>query len=83
LEEINLANQNLKRTILEVVNNQLRENNPPITKNTFERLKQLGYTEQQAKEKISAMLIEEIYDVMKNREVYNEERYSNKLSKLK
>jgi Holliday junction resolvasome RuvABC DNA-binding subunit len=78
-----LANQNLKRTILEVVDNQLRENNPPITKNTFERLKQLGYTEQQAKEKISAILIEEIYDVMKNREVYNEERYSNKLSKLK
>jgi Holliday junction resolvasome RuvABC DNA-binding subunit len=73
----------LKRTILEVVDNQLRENNPPITKNTFERLKQLGYTEQQAKERISAILIEEIYDVMKNGELYNEKRYNNKLSKLK
>lgn len=60
-----LANQNLKRIILEVVNNQIRDNNPPITKVTLERLKKSGYTEQQAKEKIAAILIEEIYDVLK------------------
>lgn len=78
-----LANQNLKRIILEVVNNQIRDNNPPITKVTLERLKKSGYTEQQAKEKIAAILIEEIYDVLKNHEVYNEERYAKKLSTLK
>jgi 2,3-bisphosphoglycerate-independent phosphoglycerate mutase len=78
-----LANQNLKRIILEVVNNQIRDNDPPITKVTLERLKKSGYTEQQAKEKIASILIEEIYDVLKNHEVYNEERYANKLSALK
>nr|WP_244262588.1 hypothetical protein [Thermoanaerobacter siderophilus] len=78
-----LANQNLKRIILEVVNNQIRDNNPPITKVTLERLKKSGYTEQQAKEKIAAILIEEIYDVLKNGEAYNEERYAKKLSTLK
>lgn len=78
-----MANQNLKRTILAVVNNQLRENNPPITRMTLERLGKLGYTEEIAKEKIAAVLIEEIYDVMKNNEVYNEERYSRKLRALK
>ncbi|WP_432203563.1 hypothetical protein [Thermoanaerobacter uzonensis] len=78
-----LANENLKRIILEVVNNQIRDNNPPITKVTLERLKKSGYTEQQAKEKIAAILIEEIYDVLKNHEVYNEERYAKKLSTLK
>ncbi|KHO62927.1 hypothetical protein THYS13_10190 [Thermoanaerobacter sp. YS13] len=78
-----MANQNLKRIILEVVNNQIRDNNPPITKVTLERLKKSGYTEQQAKEKIAAILIEEIYDVLKNHEVYNEERYAKKLSTLK
>ncbi|SDG58258.1 hypothetical protein SAMN04244560_02591 [Thermoanaerobacter thermohydrosulfuricus] len=46
-----MANQNLKRIILEVVNNQIRDNNPPITKVTLERLKKSGYTEQQAKKK--------------------------------
>jgi len=78
-----LANKNLRRTILEVIDNQLRENNPPITKITFERLQQSGYTTQQAKEKISAILLEEMYDVLKTRQPYNEERYSNKLLKLK
>lgn len=78
-----MANQYLKRYILEAVENQLRENDPPIAKITLERLKKSGYTEQIAKEKIAATLIEEIYDVMKNNEVYNEERYSKKLRALK
>lgn len=80
---INMTNQNLKMIILATVNNQLRENNPPITRMTLERLIKLGYTEKIAKEKIAAVLIEEIYDVMKNNEVYNEERYSRKLRALK
>jgi hypothetical protein len=78
-----LANKDLKKTILQVVDNQLRENNPPITKITFERLQQSGYTTLQAKEKISAVLLEEMYDVLKTKQPYNEERYSNKLLKLK
>lgn len=78
-----LANQNLKKHILEAVNNQIKQNDPPITRVTFERLRESGYTEQQAKEKIGAILIEEIYDVMKNKEVFNEERYTNKLNSVK
>jgi len=78
-----LANKNLKKIVLQAVDNQLRENNPPITKITFERLQQSGYTTQQAKEKISAVLLEEMYDVLKTKQPYNEERYSNKLLKLK
>ena len=74
-----LANQNLKKNILEIVNNQIRENDPPITTITLERLKKSGYTEQQAKEKIGAVVVEEIYDVMKNKEVFNLERYTKKL----
>ncbi|CQR73835.1 hypothetical protein SOV_33350 [Sporomusa ovata DSM 2662] len=78
-----MTNQNLKRTILATVDNQIRENNPPITRTTLERLKKLGYTEKIAKEKIAAVLIEEIYDVMKNNAPYDEERYSKKLRSLK
>ncbi|MCE5285555.1 MAG: hypothetical protein LLG02_06885 [Pelosinus sp.] len=78
-----MANQNFKMTILAVLDNQLRENNPPITRMTLERLKKLGYTEKIAKEKMAVVLIEEIYDVMKTNEAYNEERYSKKLRALK
>jgi len=78
-----MTNQNLKRTILATVDNQIRENNPPITRMTLEKLKKLGYTEKIAKEKIAAVLIEEIYDVMKSTAPYDEERYSKKLRSLK
>ena len=43
-----MANTHLKKTILQVLNNQLRANDPPIAKTTYERLPALGYTEQRA-----------------------------------
>ena len=38
-----MANLRLKRLILEVVNNQLRDNNPPITKDVYKKLLEAGY----------------------------------------
>ncbi len=73
----------MQRYIIGVVDNQINENNPPITKTTFERLKNIGYTEYDAKKKIAAIVIEEIYNVMKNNEEFNEERYTDKLLALK
>ena len=77
-----MANKYLKETVLQVVENQLRENDPPITSATYERLQALGYTNQQAKEAIASVLLEETYDVLKNKEPYNEERYSARLNAL-
>lgn len=78
-----MTNRKLQRYIIGVVDNQINENNPPITKTTFERLKNIGYTEYDAKKKIAAIVIEEIYNVMKNNEEFNEERYTDKLLALK
>ena len=61
-----LANQNLKRIILEVVNNQIRENNLLITKVTLERLKNQDTQNNRQKKKSAAILIEEIYDMLRN-----------------
>ena len=36
----------LKATLLEVVDNQIRDNNPPETRETLERLISAGHTEQ-------------------------------------
>jgi hypothetical protein len=79
---VDLANLRLKRMILEVLDNQIRENNPAITKITLDRLKRSGYTEQAAKEKIAAVLIAEIYTILKNKENFNEEQYRERLSAL-
>lgn len=77
-----MKNENLKKTIIEVLNNQLRDNQPKCAKETFDRLVVLGYSENQAKGMICAVLVEEIRDVVKNQEAYNEENYAKKLCAL-
>lgn len=46
-----MANLRLKKLILEVVDNQLRENNPPVTKESYDKLIDAGYSAREAKEK--------------------------------
>lgn len=77
-----MVSHRLKNEMLEVVNNQLRDKDPECTIETLNRLLSLGYSEEEAKEMIAAVLIEEMYYVLKNQEGYNQERYSQKLSKL-
>ncbi len=78
-----MVNKHLQRTILEVVDNQVNANDPPITRITLERLRKAGYIERDAKKKIAAILLEEMYDVLKKEKEFDEKRYTNKLSALK
>lgn len=77
-----MENVKIKGYILETVDNQLRDNEPKCVNETFKKLITRGYKEKEAKEMIGAILIEEMYDVMKNQQPFNEERYSSKLSTL-
>lgn len=77
-----MANLRLKKLILEVVDNQLRENNPPVTKESYDKLIDAGYSVSEAKEKIGAIVIEEIYDVMKENQPYDEKRYTQALRNM-
>ncbi len=76
-------NPYLKSAILEVVDNQLNENNPPETKQTLERLLSLGHSETKAKEMIASVVTEELYYVMKEDQPFNNERFVTGLNKLK
>ena len=76
------TNPRLKALILEVVDNQLRANKPPETRLTLERLIREGHPEQEAKELIGCVVTTEIFDVMKNKEEFNLERYRKALAKL-
>ena len=76
-------NPYLKQHILEAVDNQIRDNTPPSTRETLERLQADGYTEKQAKEKIAAVLVEDIYEIMKNKTPFNEHEYAKRLNALK
>ena len=75
-------NPRLKRLIIEVVENQMRDNNPPMTNITYQRLLSEGYTKQQAKEKIAVIVANHIYYAMKYDKPYSEEQYVKELSEL-
>ena len=77
--EVNLR---LKKHILEVVNNQLRDNDPPIVKETFNRLIEEGHSKAKAKEMIGSVLVIEIYDMLKENKPHDEERYARNLKAL-
>lgn len=75
-------NEELRKQILEVINNQLRENNPPETKATYTRLQKLGYDDFVTRQMIGQCLVVEIFDILKSGKPYNKERYINNLKAL-
>ena len=77
-----MANLRLKKIILDVVNNQLKDNDPPVTKQIYEKLLNAGYSVKEAKEKIGAVALTEIYEVMKQNQPYNEKRYTEALNEM-
>ena len=55
----------LKSAILEVVENQLRNSDPPETKTTHDRLIKEGHSNSEARELIGSVVAAEIFDVLK------------------
>ena len=77
-----MENNGIKPKIIEIVDNQIKINNPTCTKETLERLVNTGLSEKESKELIGIVLIEEMYDILKNQVPFNEERYAKKLAML-
>ena len=77
-----MGNLYLKETFLEVVENQLRDNNPPETRQTLQRLLAAGYSREKAVEMIASALIEEIWTIWHERKMFDRERYKTFLDKL-
>jgi hypothetical protein len=76
------ANKRLNKAIHEVVENQLRDLNPPETKETFNRLIEEGYSEEQARTLIGYVVASEIFEILKYLKPYNHERYVGALRRL-
>ncbi len=76
------TNPHLRAAFLEVVNNQLRENNPPETIETLERLMAEGYSAEEAKDLIAQVVAVEAYVVMKTQTNFNRERFVRNLMAL-
>ena len=75
-------NELLGDEILEIVNNQLRSNNPPQTKQTLERLMKEGYSKTDAKKLIGQCVVAEVTRVVMERKPFDEERFVKNLDRL-
>lgn len=73
----------LHEQIHEIVERQIRENEPKETKETLDRLMRLGYSRHEAVHKIGAVVVEDIFDVLSSKEKFNKKRFINKLQRLK
>ncbi len=76
------TNPYLRAAFLEVVDNQLRDNDPPETRETLERLKAEGYSVQDAKLLIAQAVVVEAYMIMKEKASFNRERFVRNLMAL-
>ena len=75
-------NERLREQIFQIIRNQLRENDPPETKLTYDRLIKQGFDDSQTRQMIGQCLTVELFEVIKFRKPYNNERYINNLRKL-
>ena len=76
------SNPHLRAAIMEVVENQLRNNDPPQTNQTFKRLIEAGHSAKEAKRLIGCVVSAEIFDVLKKQEPFNLERFVKGLNNL-
>jgi len=71
-----------KEIILEVVENQLKSNDPQETKKTLTRLMADGISEENARIYIGQAICVEIWDTMRNKNEFNQDRYIKNLKRL-
>ncbi|APQ17461.1 hypothetical protein [Maribacter hydrothermalis] len=76
------TNEILRNQILEIVKNQIKENNPPETKTTFDRLRSQEFDDSQTRQMIGQCISVELFQIMKTSEPYNNARYIKNLKKL-
>jgi hypothetical protein len=72
----------LRQTLLNVVEKQIRGNNPPETKITLERLVSEGFSKSQAKELIMCVLADHINYVITEMREFDTEKYVKDLKRL-
>jgi hypothetical protein len=82
MEKSERSNPHLQAAIIEVVENQLRNDDPPQTRQTFKRHIEAGHSEKEAKRLIACVVSAEIFDVLKKNEPFNLDRFVKGLNKL-
>jgi hypothetical protein len=80
--EVEESNPRLKAAFLEVVENQLRDNEPPQTRETLNRLMADGVSKDDAKIYIAQAVCVEVWDTLRNQKAFDLQRYVRNLKNL-
>ena len=75
-------NPRLQEAIMEVVDNQLRDLNPPETKKTFDRLISEGHSEPATRHLIACVVATEIFVILDREEPFDHARFVKALDHL-
>jgi len=76
------SNEIVREQIFEIIKNQIKDNNPPETKLTYNRLIGLGYNDFETKQLIGQCVSIELYNVLKHKKAFDENRFVKNLKKL-
>ena len=76
------TNEKIREQIFEIIKNQLRANDPPETKATYDRLRKQGYDDFQTRQMIGQCLAVELFEIIKFSRAFNNERYIKNLIAL-
>ncbi len=74
--------QRAGEAIIEVIEIQIRDNDPPETKETLKRLMGMGESKENAMRYIASVLSVEIFEALENKGPYDETRYVKNLKNL-
>jgi len=72
----------IRKQIFETIKKQLKANDPPETKETYDRLLKAGFDDYSAKQLIGQCLMVEIFDAIKHSKPYDNKRYIKNLKAL-
>jgi hypothetical protein len=76
------TNEILRDQIFEIIKNQLKDNNPPETKITYDRLRKQGFDDFQTRQMIGQCISVELFEIMKIGKPFNNARYIKNLKIL-
>lgn len=72
----------LRAALFEAIENQLRSNDPPETRETLDRLMTEGHTREEAMKLIGCALAGEVFGILKTQAPYDNARYVANLKRL-
>ena len=76
------TNEELREQIFEIIKNQLKDNDPPETQTTYDRLRKLGFDDFQTRQMIGQCIAVELFEIFKFGKPIKDKRYVKNLKAL-